>query len=74
MSDYATSDSPYDENVNLREDYSFTDADEEVNRPKIQSRVRLGFNYGFCCKLQIKSLMIQNLGICESIFVINRNN
>jgi hypothetical protein len=42
-----TSYSPDDESINPREDYTYEDADNSVNQPKILPRVMVGFNYGF---------------------------
>lgn len=42
-----TSYNPGDENINPREDYTFSDADDAVNQPKLQGRFMVGFNYGF---------------------------
>jgi hypothetical protein len=42
-----TSYSPDGDDVNPREDYSYSDADEAVNQPKILGRFMLGINYGF---------------------------
>ena len=42
-----TSYNPDNENINPRKDYTFSDADNAVNQPKILPRVMFGFNYGF---------------------------
>ena len=42
-----TSYSPDGDDVNPREDFSYSDADEAVNQPKILGRFMLGINYGF---------------------------
>ena len=42
-----TSYSPDGDNVNPREDYSYSDADDAVNQPKILGRFMIGINYGF---------------------------
>jgi len=42
-----TSYSPDDESINPREDYTYEDADNSVNQPKVLPRVMVGFNYGF---------------------------
>jgi hypothetical protein len=42
-----TSYSPDGDDVNPREDFSYSDADEAVNQPKIIGRFMLGINYGF---------------------------
>ena len=34
-------------NVNPRRDYTFDDADNAINQPKLQPRVMIGINYGF---------------------------
>ena len=39
--------SPDGENINPREDYTYEDADNSVNQPKILPRVMVGFSYGF---------------------------
>ncbi|UCH66037.1 MAG: hypothetical protein JSW63_02575 [Ignavibacterium sp.] len=39
--------SPDGDDVNPREDYSYSDADEAVNQPQILGRFMLGINYGF---------------------------
>ena len=39
--------SPDGENINPREDYTYEDADDSVNQPKILPRVMVGFSYGF---------------------------
>lgn len=35
------------ENVNPRRDYTFDDADNAINQPKLQPRIMIGMNYGF---------------------------
>ena len=40
-----TSYNPEDQNVNAREDYTFTDADNAINQPKHQIKAMIGFNY-----------------------------
>jgi hypothetical protein len=42
-----TSYSPDGDDVNPREDYSYTDADDAINQPKILARIMLGINYAF---------------------------
>jgi len=42
-----TSYSPDGDDVNPREDYTYSDADESVNQPKLLGRFMIGLNYGF---------------------------
>jgi len=35
------------ENINPREDHTFSDTDDAVNQPKLQGWFMVGFNYGF---------------------------
>ena len=42
-----TSYSPDGDDVNPREDYTYNDADDAVNQPKIMPRFMIGINYGF---------------------------
>lgn len=42
-----TSYGPDGQNVNPRNNYSFNDADNAVNQPKLQPRAMIGINYGF---------------------------
>lgn len=35
------------QNINSRNDYTFDDADNAINQPKIQPRLMIGINYGF---------------------------
>ena len=42
-----TSYSPDNENVNPREDYTYDDADEAINQPKLNFRLMMGLNYHF---------------------------
>ena len=39
--------SPDGDNVNPREDYTYDDADNAVNQPKLLGRFMIGINYGF---------------------------
>ncbi len=42
-----TSYSPDGQDVNPRNDYTFNDADNAINQPKLQPRAMIGINYGF---------------------------
>lgn len=42
-----TSYSPDNENVNSREDFTYDDADEAINQPKLNLRLMMGLNYHF---------------------------
>jgi hypothetical protein len=42
-----TSYGPNGDDVNPREDYTYDDADDAVNQPKIMGRFMIGINYGF---------------------------
>ncbi len=42
-----TSYSPDGDDINPREDYTYNDADDAVNQPKIVGRFMIGLNYGF---------------------------
>ena len=47
LTGHDTSYSPDDENVNPREDYEFSDADDAINQPKYELRLMMGLNYHF---------------------------
>jgi hypothetical protein len=47
MDGHDTSYSPDDENVNPREDYTYTDADEAISQPKLELRLMAGLSYSF---------------------------
>jgi hypothetical protein len=47
LNGHDTAYSPDGESINPREDYTYEDADNSVNQPKILPRVMVGFNYRF---------------------------
>ena len=47
LSGHDTEYSPDGENVNGRNDYTFDDADDAINQPKLQPRLMVGVNYHF---------------------------
>ena len=47
LSGHDTEYSPDGENVNGRNDYTFDDADDAINQPKLQPRLMVGINYHF---------------------------
>lgn len=47
ISGHDTAYSPDGENINPREDYTYEDADNSVNQPKVLPRLMVGFSYAF---------------------------
>jgi len=47
LSGHDTSYSPNDENVNPREDYTYDDADNAIDQPKLEFSLMFGFSYNF---------------------------
>jgi len=47
MNGHDTTYDPDGEDINAREDYTYSDADEAISQPKIEVRALIGFNYNF---------------------------
>jgi hypothetical protein len=56
MNGHDTSYSPDGTAVNPREEFTYSDADEAVSEPKLESQMMLGFNYYFSSRCEASDL------------------